>query len=220
MATVESGHARTGAAAESSNHDRHRRGLVPLVPCDGRDDLRRPGSRGGAEQQIRAGEGRYRRASRPRRLLSDRGCATDRRRRLAADLLHDARWRLVLRGGISAAAPGQRTERQRRRQLVYAAVAQANLAGVRGRSCGPRKRGGGDCGETQIRIESERLRRREASMACARKYLQALRQRTIASRVDSRRDRGRDSTIFPRSNSHSHTDFTGIRSTPRWRSTH
>ena len=220
MATVESGHARTGAAAESSNHDRHRRGMVPLVPCDGRDDLRRPGSRGGAEQRIRAGEGRYRRASRPRRLLSDRGCATDRRRRLAADLLHDARWRLVLRGGISAAAPGQRTERQRRRQLVYAAVAQANLAGVRGGSCGSRKRGGGDCSETQSRVESERLdagRPRWPARANTCGPCGSVRSPVGWIRV------GTGAAILRFSRARTRTRariFTGIRSIPRWRSTH
>ena len=98
-----------------------------------------PRSRGGAEPRIRAGEGRYRRASRPRRVLSECGGATDRRRRLAADVFHDARRRAVFRGRISAAAAGQRTQRQRRRELLDAAVAEANLAGVRDRSRGTRE---------------------------------------------------------------------------------
>ena len=96
---------------------------------------------------------------------------------------------------------------------------EANLAGVRDRSRGTRKRGGGNRGEAQIRVERERAGARQDSRACARKYSQDWRRRTIASREDSRQDPGRDFTISRRLSLRSRMAFTGIRSTRRWRST-
>ena len=96
---------------------------------------------------------------------------------------------------------------------------EANLASVRDGSRGTRTRGRGNCGEAQIHAEPERIGTREDSRVCARKYSRGWRRRTIASREDSHRAKGRDFTISRRSNSLSRTASTGIRSSPRWRST-
>ncbi len=81
-----------GEIARPADSARYRRGLVSLVPRDGPGHLCRPAGRRPDQPEVRADQGRYRRASRYRRLLPTRRRGL-RRGRMAADLLRHCRRR-------------------------------------------------------------------------------------------------------------------------------